>query len=376
MAEPPPLIALPAVPHPAPDIHNAAENRSIQVVEDGGNIVTEEAYLLEDSPNVEQAYQLWPRPGQPLEGRGRLVLANVLLRDQRNDGQIVFRRSEMSVAIKELRRWVIDPPLQRHLQGIGEPVNENPYNEVAVMQQQHHGDDQHILRCYEALWDTNYLYIVTELAQDGDLFAGITPNLGGGYNPPEQIPQVAKQLVRNLKYLEDRHLVHRDLKPENIVRTLMGFPFIDCAMTLQIPHLEGRLQLIESQGPAGSVSYISPEVFMDQAFNHKADVWAFGSIFFNLLTGLRLYNLPIQEDVLFDFFIIHGGLEDEGLCDRTLEELFRNGGESCPLSHRIQAVQVLNPVARNLLKQLLNPNPQDRPEVEEILNHPFFDGVP
>jgi serine/threonine protein kinase len=375
MAEPPPpLIARPAVLHPTPDISRAAENRSIQVVDDDGDIVIEEAYLLEDSPNVKQAYQLWPRPSLPLGERGRLVLANVLLRDQRDDGQIVFRRSEMSVAIKELRRWVIDPPLQLHLQGIGRPVNEDPYCEIAVMQ--NHGDYQNIFECYEALWNIRYLYIVTLHARDGDLFGLIDWNLGGGYKTPEQIPQVAKQLAKNLKHLKDRHLVHRDLKPENIVKTSLGFPFIDCAMTLQIPLLDERLQLIQSQGPAGSMCYISPEVFMGQDFNHKADGWALGNIYFNLLTGLRLYELPSQEDVLYDFFIIQGGLWDEGLCDRTLEELDGNRGEAYHLIKRIEAVRDMNPLARNLLKQLLNPNPQDRPEVEEILNHPFFRGVP
>jgi serine/threonine protein kinase len=242
--------------------------------------------------------------------------------------------------------------------------------------QQHHGNDQHILGCHEALWDPDYLYIVTLYAENGDLFYLINWGLGGGFNQPNRVRQVARQLAENLKYLEDCHLVHRDLKPENIVSTPLGFPFIDCAMTLQIPRLEGNRQLIASQGAAGSRCYISPEVFGLQSFDHKADVWAYGSILFNLLTGFRLYEIPSQEDVLYTFFILQGGLGDENLCDRRLEELFQNGGEELGLGQRIQAVQVLDPVARELLTLVLNPNPRNRPDVDAVLTHPFFHDVP
>jgi serine/threonine protein kinase len=271
---------------------------------------------------------------------------------------------------------VIDPPLQLHLQGAGGPLNENPYNEIAVMQQ--HGNDQHILGCYEdeALWDTNFLYIVTLYARNGDLFNQINWGLGGGFNQPNRVSQVAKQIAENVKYLQDRDLVHRDLKPENIVSTPLGFPFIDFAMTLQIPRLEGNRQLIASQGAAGSTCYWSPEVVGLQSFDHKADVWGYGSILFNLLTGFRLYYMPTEADALYKFFILQGGLRDENLCDRTWEELVQNGGERSELGERIQAVQVLDPVARELLTLILNPDPGNRPDVDAVLTHRFFHDTP
>jgi serine/threonine protein kinase len=376
MAEPPPLIALPPVPHLPPVIHNAERNRLAQVEDDDGNIAEEEAYLLEDSEHVQRAYQRLPRPDVHLEGRGRIVLAHVLSRVHRSDGQIVFRRTDITVVIKELHRQVIDPPLQLHLQGAGGPLNINPYNEIAVMQQHHDGNDQHILGCYEALWDTNFLYIVTLYAENGDLFNHINWGLGGGFNQPNRVRQVAKQIAENVKYLEDHDLVHRDLKPENIVSTPLGFPFSDFAMTLQIPRLEGNRQLIASQGAAGSRCYWSPEVVGLQSFDHKADVWAYGNILFNLLTGLRLYYVPTEADALYTFFILQGGLGDENLRDGRLEELLQNGGQELDLIQRIQAVQVLDPVATELLTFVLNPNPRNRPDVDAVLTHPFFHDVP
>ena len=87
------------------------------------------------------------------------------------------------------------------------------------------------------------------------------------------------------------------------------------------------------------------------------------------------FLLPWVLDESYLFFIIQRGLENEALCDRRLEELFRHGGEETLLSRLIQVVQELDPVARKLLQQLLSPNPQNRPEVDEIINHQFFHGV-
>jgi serine/threonine protein kinase len=276
------------------------------------------------------------------------------------------------VVIKKLNRQVFDPHLQRQLQG-GEPLNENPYAEISVMQQ--HGDYQRIFRCYEALWDAQFLYIVTLWARDGDLFRHICRGF-----PQSEVRGVARQLVRNLEFLQQRRLVHRDLKPENVVIAPPYVPFIDFAMTLQIPHLEGFPQMIVPQGEAGSPHYFSPEVCAGKPFDHKVDIWAFGCILFNLLTGLRLWERPREDDIFYRFFILQRGLWDRELCDQCLEELrleelLRDGGKRSLPSILIQAVQAVDPEARNLLQKLWSPDPRDRPEVDEIINHPFFHGV-
>jgi serine/threonine protein kinase len=268
------------------------------------------------------------------------------------------------VAIKQLRRRAIEPPRQG---------GEDPYAEISVMQA--YGDDRHV-RCCEALRDANNLYIVTLQAGDGDLFDQIRWVLGGGFAPRDQVARVARQLVKNLEHLQIHKLVHRDLKPENVlVEEYPWLPIIDCAMTLKLPYLEGRPQKIVPQGVAGSPCYISPEVLFNQPFDHKADVWAFGIILLNLLTGMRFWDFPLEGDENFNFFVLHGGLENEALGNRRLEELIQIGGEESFLSRCIQAVQVLDPVARNLLQALLSPDPQNRPELDEIINHPFFHGV-
>ena len=70
-------------PHQHPNIVDAARNEDIQILRDDGTETKERAYLMWNSPDVKCAYQRWPgRPSQELSrGRGFIVLANVLLRD-------------------------------------------------------------------------------------------------------------------------------------------------------------------------------------------------------------------------------------------------------------------------------------------------------
>ena len=340
------------------------------VANDDGTFTEEEVYLMADSNDPSQCYRRWPKRPIPLNGRGKVLFCQVLLRDRRQgDDRILFRHSPTTVAIKKLRREVIDQDLQRQAEG-GNVLSENPYNEIYIMRQ--YGDHVHVMGCYEELWDTRYIYIVMVYVREGDLHSHVAHRPGGGYIPREQVPAVVKMLVKNLQYLHERNLVHRDLKPENVFQRLPWFPFGDLAMTLQAAVLEGTPQNILNTGPAGSPSYISPEVFFQRPFNYKVDVWALGCIVWNLLTGLRLYDIP--SDVSFSFFIRAGGIADEGLADRVLEVLMADNVMN-DLTQRIKAVQVLSPVARVLLKRLLQENPENRPTLHEILQHPFFDGV-
>jgi hypothetical protein len=86
--------------------------------------------------------------------------------------------------------------------------------------------------------------------------------------------------------------------------------------------------------------------------------------------------MPTEADASYKFFILQGGLGDENLCERTWEELVQNGGDRSELGERIQAVQVLDPVARDLLTLILNPDPGNRPDVDEVLTHRFFHDTP
>lgn len=236
---------------------------------------------------------------------------------------------------------------------------------------QHFGDDNHLMGCYEALWDDFFLYIVMEYLAGQDFFWQITwanrdEPPAGGLRPRAAVPAVARRLVENLLCLANERLVHCDLKPENIMMNGPWFPFIDFAQTLRV---DSREQLLLAPS-AGSESYISPERYRGRPFNIKADVWALGSILFNLFTGWRFAGIPLAElDRCYEFFIIERGLSDEVRCNQTLQEYGPNRDD---FYYRILAMQQLDAQARDLLQWLMEEDPEERPDVNEILDHPFF----
>lgn len=100
---------------------------------------------------------------------------------------------------------------------------------------------------------------------------------------------------------------------------------------------------------------------------------ALGCILWNLLTGIRLYSIPDPIDDSFTFFIRMNGLVDENLCNVALEELLdHRAPPNDDLLPRLQAVQVLSGVQRDLLHKLLQEDPAQRPTLDEILQHAFL----
>lgn len=244
-------------------------------------------------------------------------------------------------------------------------MNENPYNEIRIMQ--NYGNYENIMTCFEALEDPHFLYIVMLNVREGDLWSHLQLNIG--YQPQSEIPAIMRKLVSNLQYLEKHNLIHRDLKPENCVIRPPWIPFIDFAMTVKAGILEHEVQDVLNRGRCGTKSYISPEIYWERQFNYKADVWAIGCILWRLLTGMPFYEYPTDKSFLF--FIQAGGMNNEERCNIVLDELLHQNDTS-GLVPMIQAVQVLTPVVRDLLSKLLQMDPANRPNLEEILQHPYF----
>jgi serine/threonine protein kinase len=85
----------------------------------------------------------------------------------------------------------------------------------------------------------------------------------------------------------------------------------------------------------------------DEGYGVKADIFSLGSIFFNLLTGEPLFNGDSAKDIF--------NLNRK--CDIT------------PVAHLMDQIPAL---AQDLLKSLINPNPNIRPSASEALQHPWF----
>lgn len=137
-------------------------------------------------------------------------------------------------------------------------------------------------------------YLVSELLEGSTLREQLTR----GPMPLRRAIDCGVQIARGLAAAHEKGIAHRDLKPENV--------FITRAGTAKILDF-GLAKLTQSAGAAdssiptltimtepgvilGTVGYMSPEQVSGKAADHRADIFAFGAVLYEMLTGRRAFQ--------------------------------------------------------------------------------------
>jgi hypothetical protein len=140
-------------------------------------------------------------------------------------------------------------------------------------------------------------YVVSELLEGETL----RERMGGSALPPRKALEIALQITRGLAAAHERGIVHRDLKPENLFITRDGHvKILDFGLA--------KLTLPEEAEPAGmtnlpttpaqtepgkilgTASYMSPEQVKGQPADHRSDLFTFGAILYEMLSGKRAFR--------------------------------------------------------------------------------------
>ena len=109
----------------------------------------------------------------------------------------------------------------------------------------------------------------------------------------------AIQIARGFAAAHDRGIVHRDLKPENVFITSDGrVKILDFGLAkLMTPEAEHAHQArtLPHSGPnlassSAPVGYMSPQQVRGLATDHRSDIFSFGAILYELLTGKRAFE--------------------------------------------------------------------------------------
>jgi eukaryotic-like serine/threonine-protein kinase len=149
-----------------------------------------------------------------------------------------------------------------------------------------------IIAIYDVGYEGKTPYIVSELLRGKDLRA----RLGDGPFPLNDGVGYAVQIVNGLTAAHDHHIVHRDLKPENLFLTRDGrIVILDFGVAkLMPPDDEQQLENAPTRTKAGAVigtaAYMSPEQHRSQGVDHRSDIFGFGAIFYEMLTGHRAFR--------------------------------------------------------------------------------------
>jgi len=182
------------------------------------------------------------------------------------------------------------------------------------------------------LYDVGPNHLVMELVEGPTLAERIKQ----GPIPLEETLAIARQIADALEAAHERGITHRDLKPNNIkikpdgVVKVLDFGLAKMAGT---PTVQGDNSptLINSETGAGMIlgtaAYMSPEQAKGKPVDQRADIYAFGLVLYEMLTGRRLHQGDTTSEILASV------IKDEPQWDavpRQVQKLLRKCVEKDP----------------------------------------------
>ena len=183
------------------------------------------------------------------------------------------------------------------------------------------------------------LCIVMEFADQGDLFQKITQFKKMGVLIEEvDIWRIFIQMTKGLKALHDLKILHRDMKSANI------FLFSDGSAKIGDLNVSKVARKGLGYTQTGTPYYASPEVWKDQPYDSKSDIWSLGCITYEMLT----LRPPFRAESM------------EGLYNKVIKGHYPKIGD-----------RYSNDISE-IIKMLLKVNPSDRPTCAQILKHPII----
>lgn len=189
----------------------------------------------------------------------------------------VYRAKDLqlnsTVAVKQLHTHLTDEHLIERFQREGDALRELNHPNIVKMLNYVENAGRH--------------YLVMEYVPGSDL-ADI---LAQQELKLERILNLAIDLADALTRAHKLNIIHRDLKPANV---LIGDDGILRLTDFGVAHVGSKQRVTDTDAIIGTIDYLPPEVFENGQFDERGDVWAFGVILFEMLTGER----PFKGDSL------------------------------------------------------------------------------
>ena len=119
---------------------------------------------------------------------------------------------------------------------------------------------------------------------------------------PEKIINYSIQIAEGLTAAHKKGIIHRDIKSSNIMITNEGNVKI---MDFGLAKIKGGSQLTKIGTTVGTIAYMSPEQTRGDETDYRTDIWSFGVVLYEMLTG----KLPFKGD--YDQAIIYSIINEE-----------------------------------------------------------------
>jgi serine/threonine protein kinase len=119
----------------------------------------------------------------------------------------------------------------------------------------------------------------------------------------KQIPwrealQILLPIAEALGYAHSQNMVHRDVKPSNILLTQSGQPMLTDFGIAKILDLEETQDLTGTNAAIGTPEYMAPEQATAKSVDHRADIYSFGIVLYEMLIGRKPYTADTPMAIL------------------------------------------------------------------------------
>jgi len=256
-----------------------------------------------------------------------------------NDFKIISKLGEGAYSTVYKVKRIVDNNIYAlkkvKLLNLSEKEKQNSLNEVRLLASI---KSNFVISYKEAFFDEkdSTLGIVMEFADRGDLYQKIVEHKKSAkFFEETDIWRIFIQLVKGLKALHDLKILHRDLKSANVFLLSDG--------TAKLGDLNVSKVAKKGLGytQTGTPYYASPEVWKDQPYDNKSDIWSLGCVLYEMITLRPPFRAQNMEGLYNK--VIKGQFNK--IPDRFSNELFE------------------------IVKLLLQINTESRPSCDEILKH-------
>ena len=193
-----------------------------------------------------------------------------------------------------------------------------------------------IIQIYQIIQTRSNLYLIMEYSSGGELFDFIV--LKRRLSEMEAC-RFFQQIISGVEYLHKLQIVHRDLKPENLLLDHnKNIKIVDFGLS----NIYAKGELLKT--PCGSPCYAAPEMISGKKYSGLAvDIWSCGIILFAMVCGF----LPFDDTN-----------------NEILYKKIASGDYKIP--------NFVGEKIRDLIKRILNTDPNKRFTIQQIKNHSWF----